>query len=60
MGLLALILVQVTSFLSERKEDMLTAFRRVKELGGGMVVAENNEVLHEIALPLLGIMSNLK
>ena len=25
-----------------------------------MVVAENNEVLHEIALPLLGIMSNLK
>ena len=39
---------------------MLTAFRRVKELGGGMVVAENNEVLQEIALPLLGIMSNLK
>ena len=38
---------------------MLTAFRRVKELGGGMVI-ENNEVLHEIALPLLGIMSNLK
>ena len=36
------------------------SFRRVKELGGGMVIAENNEVLHEIALPLLGIMSNLK
>ncbi|MEC2745999.1 adenine deaminase C-terminal domain-containing protein [Bacillus cereus] len=46
--------------IGKRKEDMLTAFRRVKELGGGMVIAENNEVLHEIALPLLGIMSNLK
>lgn len=46
--------------IGKSKEDMLTAFRRVKELGGGMVVAENNEVLHEIALPLLGIMSNLK
>ncbi len=39
---------------------MLIAFHRVKELGGGMVIAEKNEVLHEIALPLLGIMSNLK
>ncbi|MED3539459.1 adenine deaminase C-terminal domain-containing protein [Bacillus toyonensis] len=46
--------------IGKRKEDMLTAFRRVKELGGGLVIAENNEVLHEIALPLLGIMSNLK
>jgi len=46
--------------IGKRKEDMLTAFRRVKELGGGMVIVENNEVLHEIALPLLGIMSNLK
>ncbi|WP_439022318.1 adenine deaminase C-terminal domain-containing protein [Bacillus thuringiensis] len=46
--------------IGKRKEDMLTAFRRVKELGGGTVIAENNEVLHEIALPLLGIMSNIK
>ncbi|HDX9713354.1 TPA: amidohydrolase family protein [Bacillus cereus] len=46
--------------IGKRKEDMLTAFRRVKDLGGGMVIVENNEVLHEIALPLLGIMSNLK
>ncbi|HDR4906261.1 TPA: amidohydrolase family protein [Bacillus cereus] len=46
--------------IGKRKEDMLTAFRRVKELGGGMVIAEKNEVIHEIALPLLGIMSNLK
>ncbi|MGZ7148942.1 adenine deaminase C-terminal domain-containing protein [Bacillus sp. BC08] len=46
--------------IGKNKEDMLTAFHRVKELGGGMVIAETNEVLHEIALPLLGIMSNLK
>jgi adenine deaminase len=46
--------------IGKRKEDMLTAFHRVKELGGGMVIAERNEVLHEIALPLLGIMSDLK
>ncbi|MGN4446812.1 adenine deaminase C-terminal domain-containing protein [Bacillus cereus group sp. MYBK79-1] len=46
--------------IGKNKEDMLTAFHRVKELGGGMVIAEKNEVLHEIALPLLGIMSKLK
>ncbi|MBE7103940.1 adenine deaminase [Bacillus cereus] len=45
--------------IGKSKEDMLTAFHRVKELGGGMVIAERNEVLHEIALPLLGIMSDL-
>ncbi|GAB6437916.1 MULTISPECIES: adenine deaminase C-terminal domain-containing protein [unclassified Bacillus (in: firmicutes)] len=46
--------------IGKSKGDMLTAFHRVKELGGGMVIAEKNEVLHEIALPLLGIMSKLK
>ncbi|MED2294639.1 adenine deaminase C-terminal domain-containing protein, partial [Bacillus thuringiensis] len=46
--------------IGKSKEDMLTAFHRVKELGGGIVIAEKNEVLHEIALPLLGIMSDVK
>ncbi|MBE5105866.1 adenine deaminase [Bacillus thuringiensis] len=46
--------------IGKSKENMLTAFHRVKELGGGIVIAEKNEVLHEIALPLLGIMSDLK
>ncbi|MGG0707673.1 adenine deaminase C-terminal domain-containing protein [Bacillus paramobilis] len=46
--------------IGKNKEDMLIAFHRIKELGGGMVIAEKNEVLHEIVLPLLGIMSNLK
>ncbi|MES5893623.1 adenine deaminase C-terminal domain-containing protein [Bacillus cereus group sp. RP43] len=46
--------------IGKSKEDMLTAFHRVKELGGGIVIAEKTEVIHEIALPLLGIMSDLK
>lgn len=46
--------------IGKSKEDMLTAFHRVKELGGGIVIAEKNEVLHKIALPLLGIMSDVK
>ncbi|MGE7859571.1 adenine deaminase C-terminal domain-containing protein [Bacillus mobilis] len=46
--------------IGKSTEDMLIAFHRVKELGGGMVIAEKNEVLHEIELPLLGIMSKLK
>lgn len=46
--------------IGKSKGDMLTAFHRVKELGGGMVIAEKKEVLHEIALPLLGIMSDEK
>ncbi|KAA0765776.1 adenine deaminase C-terminal domain-containing protein [Bacillus sp. SH5-2] len=46
--------------IGKSKGDMLTAFHRVKELGGGMVIAEKNEVLHEIALPLMGIMSDEK
>ncbi|WP_242212885.1 adenine deaminase C-terminal domain-containing protein [Bacillus cereus group sp. BfR-BA-01383] len=45
--------------IGKSKIDMLTAFHRVKELGGGMVIVEKNEVLHEIALPLLGIMSDV-
>ncbi len=61
MDLLALILGTGDIILiGKSKGDMLTAFHRIKELGGGMVIAEKNEVLHEIALPLLGIMSNLK
>ncbi|PFM58754.1 adenosine deaminase [Bacillus cereus] len=46
--------------IGKSKEDMLGAFNRVKELGGGMVLTERNEVLHEISLPLLGIMSDLE
>lgn len=45
--------------IGKRKADMLAAFERMKELGGGMVLAENNQILHEIPLPLNGMMSDL-
>lgn len=45
--------------IGKSKEDMLSAFNRVKEIGGGMVITERNKILHEISLPLLGIMSHL-
>ncbi|KAA9017004.1 adenine deaminase C-terminal domain-containing protein [Niallia endozanthoxylica] len=45
--------------IGKRKTDMLIAFERMKAIGGGMVLAEENHILHEISLPLTGIMSNL-
>ncbi|NSL53020.1 adenine deaminase C-terminal domain-containing protein [Calidifontibacillus erzurumensis] len=43
--------------IGKSKKDMLTAFRRMKELGGGIVLVENGEVIHEIELKLSGVMS---
>ncbi|SFB23571.1 MULTISPECIES: adenine deaminase C-terminal domain-containing protein [unclassified Bacillus (in: firmicutes)] len=44
--------------IGKRKSDMMLAFNRMKEMGGGIVVTENNEVLHEISLSLNGVMSH--
>jgi adenine deaminase len=38
---------------------MLFAFNKMKELGGGIVMAENGEVVCELPLHLGGIMSDL-
>ncbi|MBC6972095.1 adenine deaminase [Bacillus sp. Xin] len=46
--------------IGKSKEDMRSAFKRVKEIGGGIVITERNKILHEISLPLLGIMSDLE
>jgi adenine deaminase len=43
--------------IGKNKQDMLKAFRRMKEMGGGIVLAENEEVISEIKLPLGGAMS---
>ncbi|MFC4323991.1 adenine deaminase C-terminal domain-containing protein [Litchfieldia salsa] len=43
--------------IGKSKEDMLLAFNRMKELGGGIVLTENNQVIHEVPLELLGQMS---
>ena len=46
--------------IGKRKTDMLIAFERMHAIGGGMVLAEENHILHEIPLPLTGIMSDLE
>lgn len=43
--------------IGKSKQDILKAFQRMKELGGGIVLTENEEVLHEIPLHLNGIAS---
>ncbi|MDQ0974080.1 adenine deaminase [Neobacillus niacini] len=45
--------------IGKNKRDMLTAFERMKELGGGIVMVEEEKVVCEIPLKLNGIMSNL-
>ena len=43
--------------IGKNREDMLHAFKRLQEIGGGMVLTENGDVAHEIPLLLNGIMS---
>ncbi|WP_257350736.1 adenine deaminase C-terminal domain-containing protein [Pseudalkalibacillus decolorationis] len=40
--------------IGKRKQDMITAFNRMKELRGGIVLVENGKVVCEIPLPLNG------
>ncbi|MBM7704245.1 adenine deaminase C-terminal domain-containing protein [Metabacillus iocasae] len=44
--------------IGKRKEDMIAAFKRMKELGGGIVLVDNNEVVYEVPMLLNGIMSD--
>lgn len=44
--------------IGKNKQDMLLAFKRMKELGGGIVLTEEGEIIHEIPLELGGHMSN--
>ncbi|MBD7965130.1 adenine deaminase C-terminal domain-containing protein [Fictibacillus norfolkensis] len=45
--------------IGKNKKDMALAFERLKEVGGGIVLAERGEIVAEIKLPLAGGMSNL-
>lgn len=45
--------------IGKNKRDMLAAFERMKELGGGIVMVDEEQVVCEIPLKLNGIMSNL-
>ncbi|MEC1732650.1 adenine deaminase [Bacillus mojavensis] len=44
--------------IGKNKADMLLAFSRMKEIGGGIVLAENGKILHEIPLSLCGCASS--
>ncbi|MHC0039454.1 adenine deaminase C-terminal domain-containing protein [Pseudoneobacillus sp. C159] len=44
--------------IGKNKQDILKAFQRVKEIGGGIVLVEKGEILHEIPLTLSGVMSD--
>ncbi|MGE8207714.1 adenine deaminase C-terminal domain-containing protein [Heyndrickxia sp. NPDC080065] len=43
--------------IGKNKNDMVSAFNRMKELGGGIVMVEDGEVIHEIPLTLSGFSS---
>src|SRR5690606_39293735 len=40
--------------IGKSKPDMMAAFNRMKEIGGGIVLVENGKVIHEIPLPFAG------
>lgn len=44
--------------IGKRKSDLLKAFERMKEIGGGMVIADEGQIIKEISLPLKGLMSD--
>lgn len=44
--------------IGKSKNDMMLAFKRMKEIGGGIVLVENGKIIHEIKLALSGIMSD--
>ncbi|QVY62041.1 adenine deaminase C-terminal domain-containing protein [Cytobacillus gottheilii] len=46
--------------IGKNKEDMLNAFLRMKEIGGGIVISEQGEVVLEVQLKLKGLMSHKK
>lgn len=45
--------------IGKNKKDMLRAFNRMKELGGGIVTVEDGKIVTELPLSLGGIMSEL-
>lgn len=45
--------------LGKNQADMITAFERLKEIGGGIVLVKNGKVDIEIPLPLRGMMASM-
>lgn len=45
--------------IGKSKQDMLHAFNRMKEVGGGIIMVEGGETICELGLPLGGVMTDL-
>ncbi|UOR10198.1 adenine deaminase C-terminal domain-containing protein [Halobacillus amylolyticus] len=45
--------------IGNSREDTRLAFERMKELGGGIVLADQGEIVYELPLPLGGIMADM-
>ena len=45
--------------IGKNKRDMMKAFERMKEIGGGIVIVDNDRISFELPLPLAGLMSDL-
>ncbi len=45
--------------IGNSREDTKLAFDRMKELGGGIVLADQGDIVYELPLPLGGMMSDL-
>ncbi|MHC1635681.1 MAG: adenine deaminase [Candidatus Methanospirareceae archaeon] len=44
--------------IGANEEDMALACNRLKDIGGGIVIAEGGEIKGEVALPIAGLMSD--
>ncbi|PLT33301.1 adenine deaminase C-terminal domain-containing protein [Bacillus sp. V5-8f] len=44
--------------IGKRREDIIAAFRRMKEIGGGIVMTEYENTIFELPLTMKGIMTN--
>lgn len=44
--------------IGKNKDEMMNAFHRMVELGGGIVISEERRIVLEIPLPLSGVMSD--
>ncbi|SDM66614.1 adenine deaminase C-terminal domain-containing protein [Sediminibacillus halophilus] len=42
--------------IGKNKQDLMLAFRHMKEIGGGIVLAHQGEIIYEMPLPLAGMM----
>ncbi|MGM8216017.1 adenine deaminase C-terminal domain-containing protein [Bacillaceae bacterium W0354] len=45
--------------IGKRKKDMKLAFDRMQEIGGGIVLADEGEIIYELSLPLQGVMTDI-